>query len=231
MHFIIHLFHTYGYFGLFGALALEYLFVPVPGETTLTTSGILWKYPSSHLSLFWLLTATTLGTFTGTLFGYVIGRTLGRPFLERFGRYIRLTPARIDKADALFAKYTLPTLVFSRYIAGIRIIVPYIAGINRVKLIVYIPVMLLSSLAWTSTFILAGSVIEKAWHNVVNHWQRDLVPAILVLVLLGVGYYFLHRWMKRRFSDDTVSLSNPNPEVDPRDENNPYNDDNSNSIP
>jgi membrane protein DedA with SNARE-associated domain len=220
MHHIISLLNTYGYWGLFGALAIEYLFIPVPGETTLTTIGVLWKVPSAHLSLLWLVTATTLGTFTGTLFGYVIGRTLGRPFLERFGRVIRLTPARIDKADSLFAKYTVPTLAFSRYIAGIRIIVPYIAGINRVKLIVYIPVMLLSSLAWTSTFILAGSVIEKSWRNVVHHWQRDLAPAMLVLLLLGVGYYFLHRWMKRKFSDNELPMSNSDTEEDPNNEDN-----------
>jgi membrane protein DedA with SNARE-associated domain len=217
-HRIANLIHTYGYWGLFGALALEYLFIPVPGETTLTASGIFWKNPANHLHLFWLLAATTLGTFAGTMFGYVIGRTLGRPFLERFGRYIRLTPARIDKADALFSKYTLPTLVFSRYIAGIRIIVPYIAGINQVRLLVYVPVMLVSSLAWTSTFILAGSVIEAAWKTVSHHWKRYLVPVVIVVIILGVGYYFLHRWLHRKFSDHPDTSGESTESDNPTDE-------------
>jgi membrane protein DedA with SNARE-associated domain len=192
------LLRTYGYFGLFGALALEYLFVPVPGETTLTAVGILWQTQKYHLRLFWLLMATTGGTFTGSLIAYLIGRLVGRPFLERFGRIVRLTPDRIDKAEALFHKYTVPTLILSRYIAVVRILVPYIAGINRVRLVVFIPVMLVSSLAWTATFILAGTAIERAWHQVLSHWRQELAPAVLVVVALAAGYYYLHRWIQRR---------------------------------
>jgi membrane protein DedA with SNARE-associated domain len=192
------LLQTYGYFGLFGALALEYLFVPVPGETTLTAIGILWQSQAYHLRLLWLLMSTTLGTFTGSLIAYLIGRTLGRSFIERFGRLIRLTPDRINKAEALFHKYTVPTLILSRYIAVVRILVPYIAGINRVRLWVYVPVMLISSLAWTTTFILAGTAIERVWHQVLHHWRQELVPAILIVAAIAVGYVYLHRWIQRR---------------------------------
>jgi membrane protein DedA with SNARE-associated domain len=196
--FLVHLLHTYGYWGLFGALALEYLFVPIPGETTLTVSGVLLQHGSYHLQLHWLILSTTLGTFLGSMIAYAIGRTFGRPVLERFGRFLRITPERIDKADALFAKYTLPVLVFSRYIAIVRIIVPYIAGINRVRLVIYVPVMFLSSLAWTSTFILAGSVIERAIRSVMHHWQTELVPAVLIFAAAVVLYYYIHRWIQKK---------------------------------
>jgi membrane protein DedA with SNARE-associated domain len=195
---IAHLLSTYGYWGLCGGLALEYLFIPVPGETTLTAAGIMWNKHTYNLNLFWLLVSTTLGTFAGSMFGYLIGRAFGRPFLVKFGKYIRLTPERIDKADRIFAKYTVPTLLLSRYIAGIRIIVPYIAGINRVRLWVYAPVMLVSSLIWTSTFILAGSVIEQAFHQLVTNWQKNLVPVLLVAAVLVAGYIYFHRWLKRK---------------------------------
>jgi membrane protein DedA with SNARE-associated domain len=197
---IAHLLSTYGYWGLCGGLALEYLFIPVPGETTLTAAGIMWHKHTYNLNLFWLLVSTTLGTFAGSMFGYLIGRAFGRPFLVRFGKYIRLTPERIDKADRIFAKYTLPTLFLSRYIAGIRIIVPYIAGINRVRLWVYAPVMFVSSLIWTTTFILAGSVIEQAFQRLITDWQKNLVPVLLVLAVLVVGYVYFHRWLKRKMN-------------------------------
>jgi membrane protein DedA with SNARE-associated domain len=197
-HHLAHLLSTYGYWGLCGGLALEYLFIPVPGETMLTTIGILWQNPKYHLHLFWLLLSTTAGTFSGAMFAYLVGRALGRPFLIRFGKYIRLTPERIDKVGKLFTKYTVPTLIFSRYIAGIRIIVPYIAGINRVRLLVFAPVMLISSLMWTATFILAGSVIEKAWARFIENWQRNIIPALIVLLILVVLYIYIHRWMKRK---------------------------------
>lgn len=197
-HYIVHLLDTYGYWGLFGALTLEYLFFPVPGETTLVTSGILWRQGSYHLSLIGLIVATSLGTFTGSLFGYAVGRILGRPVVERFGRYVRVTPARIDHAEALFKQYTVPTLLISRYIAFVRVIVPYLAGINRIRLWVYIPIMLLGSFLWTSTFIFAGGLIEHAWHTVMLHWRTDLIPAVVVAVAVVIGYSYLHRWMHRK---------------------------------
>lgn len=213
--FIAHLLQTYGYWGLFGALALEYFFIPVPGETTLVSSGVLWQTGQYHLLLIWLITATTLGTFTGSMIGYGIGRGLGRPFLERYGKYVRITPARIDKADRLFAKYTVPTLFISRYIAFVRIFVPYIAGVNRVRLTVYIPVMLISSAAWTTTFILAGTVIERLVSEVIHHWQRDLIPAVLVTAALVVGYWYLHRWMKHKINLSDDPPQNPGQSKEP----------------
>ncbi|MBX6351705.1 MAG: DedA family protein [Thermoflavifilum sp.] len=202
---ISHILQTYGYFGLFIALALEYVFVPVPGETTLTAIGILWQSHKYGLRLFWLLLATTGGTFTGSLVAYLIGRLVGRPFVERFGRLIRLTPDRIDRAETLFHKYTVPTLVVSRFIAVVRILVPYIAGINRVPLWVFVPVMLVSSLAWTATFILAGTAIERAWHQVLHHWRQELAPAVIIVCALAVGYYYFHRWLHHRIEKASAS--------------------------
>lgn len=207
---IAHLLQTYGYFGLFGALALEYLFVPVPGETTLTTAGILGAEPKYHLSLGWLILSTALGTWTGALIAYFIGRTLGRPFVLRFGRFIRLTPARVDRAEKLFAKYTLPTLLISRYIAVIRILVPYIAGINKINIGLYAITMLIGSFMWTSTFVIGGRYIERAWHNVMQNWHRDLIPAILIVIVLGVGYWFLHRFIEKKINGEALEENLPN---------------------
>lgn len=206
---IVHLLQTYGYWSLFIALAAEYFFVPVPGETTLVTLGILWQSHNYGLTLFWALVSTTLGTFTGSMIAYAIGRSLGRPFLERFGRYVRLTPARIDNAERLFNRYTLPTLIISRYIAFVRIIVPYLAGINRVPLWVYIPAMLISSLAWTTTFIVAGNLVDKIWTQFIHHWRQEAIPAILIVIAASVGYWYLHRWIMRK-----VGMGHDKPKTD-----------------
>lgn|GEM_PF-1307464 len=200
MHgYILHLWQAYGYWGLMGAMALEYSIVlPVPAETTLTATGILYQQHVLPMKLIWLITATSMGTFAGATIAYFIGRLVGRPFFERFGKYIRLTPERFDKFEQTFQKYTIPTLVISRYIAFVRIFVPYIAGINRVRLIIFVPTVLLTSFAWTASFILAGSVIDRALIQVVHHWKVELVPAIIVLLALVVGYWYFHRWLNRK---------------------------------
>jgi membrane protein DedA with SNARE-associated domain len=206
-HYIAHLLQTYGYAGLFIALALEYI-LAVPAETILTTTGILWQNKIYHLHLLPLILTTSLGTTAGATLAYWIGRSLGRPFLLRYGKFVRLTPERINKADRLFAKYTLPTLIISRYIAIVRILIPYLAGINKVKFTLYITTIFLSSLLWTTTFITAGGIIEHAFGAVLHHWKRNLIPAVIILALLIAGYAYLHKWLTRKM-DTTDEQENP----------------------
>ncbi|MCF8564233.1 DedA family protein [Alicyclobacillus tolerans] len=198
---ITHFVGTYGYPGLFIMMVLEYVILIVPGETTLTTAGALWRSGAYHFHFSTLVIVTGLGTFTGSMLAYAIGRMFGRPLLLRYGKYIFLTPARLERSDALFKKYTILALFISRYIAVIRDILPYIAGINRVKLRIFVPIMFITSFIWTATFLAAGGLIVQMWYVVRQHWQTDLVPAILLVLLVGAGYWYIHRRIDRRLKE------------------------------
>lgn len=194
MHFI----QNYGTLGLFVMLALEYVIFVVPGETTLTTVGVLWRDGSSHWHFATLLVAATLGTFTGSMVAYGIGRWLGRPVLAKYGKYVFLTESRLKQSEALFHRQTVVTLIVSRYLPVVRDVIPYIAGINRVKMRIYIPVMLLASMVWTASFIAAGSLIEQALAVVLAHWKIALAPAIVVVVLAFFAYRALHKRLEQK---------------------------------
>lgn len=198
---IVQLFHTYGYWSLFGGMVLEYVFVPFPGETALVTFGILWRQGSLGINLAWLLTAATLGTFTGSLVSYGIGRLLGRYVIERLLHRIGISAQRIDRADAWFQQYTVPVLVISRFIAFMRVIVPYLAGFNRTRIAVFIPAMLAGSLVWTVAFVMAGGLVERLWQTFIAHWRVDLAPAVLLAALLVTGYIYFHRWLSRKLNE------------------------------
>lgn len=182
-------------------LAIEYVILVVPGETTLTTAGILFRSGSVHFNFVLLVLVTGLGTFAGSMMAYGIGRMFGRPLLMKYGKYVMLTPARLEKSEALFKRQTVLTLIISKYIAVVRDIVPYIAGINRVKLRIFMPITLLASFMWTATFLGAGGLIGELWKVMRHHWKADLVPAIILVLLLGVGYWFLHKRLHRMTSD------------------------------
>lgn len=198
---LAHIVSSYGYIGLFVMLAIEYIILVVPGETTLTTAGILFRSGSVHFNFVLLVLATGLGTFAGSMLAYGIGRLFGRPLLLKYGKYVMLTPKRLASSEALFQKHTILTLIISKYIAVVRDIVPYIAGINRIKLRVFIPFTLLASFMWTATFLGAGGLIGELWKVMRHHWRADLVPAIVVVALLGVGYWFLHKRLHRLTAD------------------------------
>ena len=194
---VVHMIETFRYVGLFILLALEYFILIVPGETELTTAGILSKNPIYHLNPLLIIVATGLGTFTGAMIAYWIGRLLGRPFILKYGKYVFLSSARLEQSENLFRKYTILTLVISRFIAVVRDITPYVAGINRVKLMVFAPVMLLSSFLWTASFVLFGGLIVKAWDYASKNWQKELVPIVIGAVALILLYAYIHHRIKK----------------------------------
>ncbi len=194
---VIHLIETFRYVGLFILLGLEYFILIVPGETELTTAGILAKNPQYHLNPVLIILAAGLGTFTGAMIAYVIGRLLGRPFILKYGKYVFLSAARLEQSEHLFRKYTILTLVISRFIAVVRDIVPYVAGINRVKLIVFAPVMFLSSFLWTTSFVIFGGLIVKAWEYASGHWRSELFPIVSGVVILAALYGYIHHRIKK----------------------------------
>ncbi len=194
---VIHLIETFRYVGLFILLALEYFILIVPGETELTTAGILSKTPAYHLNPVLIILAAGLGTFTGAMIAYAIGRLLGRKFLLKYGKYVLLTPKRLEQSEQLFQKYTIITLVISRFIAVIRDITPYVAGINRVRLVVYVPVIFLSSFLWTTTFVFFGGLIVKAWGYISQHWHSELVPIVVGVAVLIFLYFYVHHMIKK----------------------------------
>lgn len=210
---MLHLIVTYGPIGLFVGLALEYFVLVVPGETILTTVGIATRSGSIHLNMVLLIVVTGLGTFAGAMIAYFVGKWFGRPLLERYGRYVLLTPKRLEQSEAVFRRYTWWTLIVSRYIAVVRDIVPYIAGINRTPLAVFIPITFVTSFLWTATFLLLGGLIGQTWALVRAHWRVDLIPAVMLLAVVIVAYRLIHRRMNR-WLEQSATSSRPNDSVD-----------------
>ncbi|WAH35839.1 DedA family protein [Alicyclobacillus dauci] len=190
-----HIMHQYGYFGVFMIIFIEAIGFPFPAETTLTLSGIEWTQHVFKLFPLWL--AGCLGNIVGSTIAYFIGRLLGRPIVLYLGKYIGITAARLDRANEQFQKYELVVIVVAKFIAGIRILVPYLAGINRMKFWVFWPLNAVSAVLWSGAFIIAGHYIGEALHSPFIHrymWPTIIVAAIIVAAVI----YFEGRSRRRR---------------------------------
>ncbi len=172
---------------MFFILLMEMVGIPFPTEMLLTISGIEWTHGVFRLVP--LLLAASFGNILGSTIAYSLGRFLGRPVIVRFGRYLGITNERFNKANEMFTKYQSPVILFGKFIAGIRILIPYLAGINKMSFTVFTIYNAVSALVWASAFIIVGKYIEFEWrhyHRLLHHY---MVPAILFVVLL-VGIYF-----------------------------------------
>ncbi len=139
---------------MFFILLVENIGIPFPAETTLTIAGFEWM--RGAFSLVPLLLAATFGNVVGSTIGYGIGYFLGRPVIVRLGRYVGITSEKLEAADQKFARYRGTLVLFGKFIAGIRILVPYLAGINRMPFVVFSAYNAVSALVWAGFFIIVG---------------------------------------------------------------------------
>lgn len=172
----------YGYVGVFFILLMEMIGIPFPAETTLTISGFEWT--RGVFSLVPLLLSAALGNIIGSTIAYAVGYFLGRPVIVRFGRFVGITEDRLNAADEKFAKYRGAVVLFAKFIAGIRVVTPYLAGINRMPFALFSIYNTISAFAWAALFIIVGRYIEVAWSNYHKVLHQYMLPTIIVLLLL-----------------------------------------------
>jgi membrane protein DedA with SNARE-associated domain len=119
----------YGLLAVAGFVLLEDFGVPVPGETILILAAVYAG--SGRLSIWLVALVGFLAAVLGDNIGFTIGHFGGRPLVERFGRYIFLTPERLDKATGFFERHGGKIVVVARFIEGLRQANGIIAGISR----------------------------------------------------------------------------------------------------
>lgn len=119
--------HNYGYWAVFGGIAIENTGIPIPGETITIIGGFLAG--SGELN-YWLVLLTAIaGAVTGDNFGYWIGRIGGWQFLLKVSRFFRLPDDEVEKAKSKFLENAAKAVFFGRFITLLRIFAGPIAGI------------------------------------------------------------------------------------------------------
>lgn len=186
------LIHQLGYLGVFVALLAEAIGIPFPAETILVASGVEMTRGVFHFLPLWL--AATAGNLVGSNFAYVIGRFLGRPVILRYGRYVRVTEARLKAVEDKFQKYQSLFLIIGKFIAFVRIAIPYIAGINQVNFWMFTALNTSAALVWSCLFLLLGKTVETVLKYFGGYlWTHLYVTIPLLVVIIVLGYLF-HKW-------------------------------------
>ncbi|MCW6035508.1 DedA family protein [Spirulina subsalsa FACHB-351] len=119
----------YGYWAVFGGIALENTGIPLPGETITLVGGFLAG--SGELNYWWVLASAMGGAIVGDNFGYWIGKFGGWPLLKRLGRLFRISEHQLEKAKAQFSQNAGRAVFFGRFVALLRIFAGPMAGIAQ----------------------------------------------------------------------------------------------------
>jgi membrane protein DedA with SNARE-associated domain len=183
------LYGAIGYVGVMLAMAIESAMVPLPSELILPYAGFLVSDLSQVEPLtgrawdYWIVViVATLGNTLGSLVGYAIGAYGGRPFLERWGRYLLIRPHEIDLADRFFQRYGAATAFFSRLLPVVRTFISFPAGVARMPLRTFIVYSTLGALPWSMALVFAGQQLGANWTEIRHALQPfDLLIAFLVI--------------------------------------------------
>lgn len=167
--------------------------VPVPGETILIAAGILAQRGSLDLGdaiLFGIL-----GAVIGDQIGYWIGREGGRPFVLRRGRYLLITPERLARAEAFFARHGGKAVFMARFVTGLRTFGALVAGISRMRWPTFLLYNALGGAAWATAAVLAGYLLGGSI-GLVERWAGRATVLLALLLVLGAVLYLGYRWVR-----------------------------------
>jgi membrane protein DedA with SNARE-associated domain len=204
--FFLQLYDAVGYVGVAIAIALETFIPIVPSEVIVPMAG--WKIAQSSADPSVLepltqapwnfvvaLLVATLGAVLGSLAGYLIGAWGGRPLLDRYGRYVHIKPADLDRADAWFARYGDWAVFFGRLVPLVRALINYPAGVARMPIGRFLLFSALGSLPWNAALLLGGVLLGENYRRLYDT-VKPYEYVIYVVVLIGFAY-IVYRWLSR----------------------------------
>lgn len=182
---IVKLISSFGYSGIFFAMALESACIPFPSEIIMPFSGFVVS--EGKLDLFGITLAGALGNLFGSVVAYQVGLRGGRPFLEKYGKYVLLSHKKLDLADDWFRKYGDRAVLISRVLPVIRTYISLpagIAGMNFKKFSFY---TFAGSVPWCFALGYVGILLGPQWDSL-RGWFHILDAMIIISTLCILGY-------------------------------------------
>jgi membrane protein DedA with SNARE-associated domain len=186
----------YGYASLFVLLVLGIVGLPVPDETLLVFCGYLiskgqWNPLLAFASAF-------AGSVCGISISYLLGRTLGHAAVERYGKFIHLTPAKVERVHQWFKKFGNWLLSVGYFIPGVRHFTALVAGMSGLEFRVFAPFAYFGAAVWVTFFLSLGYWFGENWTSIIELTHRYTLPIVLVFCGVAAILWLTRNRMSRR---------------------------------
>lgn len=177
------------------AAFIENVFPPAPADMAIALGAFVVARGDGSAFGVWL--ATMVGNVGGAMLMYYLGHRYGMHWLER--KFPSLKDEGGKKFEAHYKRFGIPGLIVSRFLPGIRAVVPPIAGAMHIGAVRSALAMTLASGAWYALVCVlafrAGSNAEALIAKI-GESQKYLGIGAAVIVLIGAGIFFARRKRK-----------------------------------
>lgn len=205
---VTQVYEAVGYLGVALWVAIESVIIPIPSELILPFAGFLvgegtaiepltgqpWTVPLVVL-------AGTLGATAGALVAYAIGYYGGRPVLLRWGRYLGIQEADLDRTEAFFERHGVAASLIGRVIPVVRSLVSFSAGLGRMPVIRFTVFTFLGSLPWTLFLVVVGVQLGANWASIgatLKRFEYLILGGLAVAAALFLWVRLVRPWWRRR---------------------------------
>jgi uncharacterized membrane protein YdjX (TVP38/TMEM64 family) len=193
----LHLVNDWGYLGVIILMAMESSIFPVPSEIVMPPAAII-AATNGSMSLTGVVVAGTFGSWLGSAITYLVARWLGRPFMEKFGKYIFVPPAKLERAENFMHRYETGGIFFARLMPVLRHLISIPAGIIRMGFIKFSILTTVGAAIWCSVLTWLGGKVGSrlqasgkdpltdgsALIDAVKHESHLIIGVVLIIAVL-----------------------------------------------
>ncbi len=199
LQFFTNLFLDHGYLVVFIGAAVDNFGLPASGDVVLFAGG--WLSNTGRAVLTAIMFFGALGALVSDNAMYWIGRTGGRPLVERLSQLpllARLIDAKhIGRAERYFDSHGGKTVFIGRFGPGLRSTTPLFAGLSRMKYYRFLPYNLAAIIIWAIAYGSVGYFFGQYWSQLLEI-ARSVGFGVVAVVVLALGSYIYYRLRRRR---------------------------------
>lgn len=173
-----------GYAGIAIGLMIEI----IPSEIVLAYGG--YMVSEGTIGFIGAIIAGVIGGTIAQIFIYWIGRYGGRPFLDKYGKYLLIKKHHIDMSENWFQKYGAGVVFSARFIPVVRHAISIPAGIAKMPFLKFVVLTVLAIIPWSILFVYLGIQLGSQWDDVENIAGTYTTP-IMILAIVVIALYFV----------------------------------------
>jgi membrane protein DedA with SNARE-associated domain len=187
---------NWGHLGVFIGILATGLGFPMPEELPIVLGGAMAT--SGKVRIWTMLPVCIIGVIIGDSFLYLIGRFWGAKLVELpFIRKNLLTPERLAKISENFKEYGVKILLFARLTPGIRAPIFLTAGITKLPIAYFLLADGIYAIPGVSLLFFLGYWFTDTIIELIDAESRYVKPILVLVVIAGVGLYFVYRFWKK----------------------------------
>jgi membrane protein DedA with SNARE-associated domain len=195
----------WGYLAIAGVIGVESFGVPAPGQTIMVAAAVYAG--AGRMNIVAVAAISFVAAVLGDNVGYWIGVRGGRKVVDRYGKYLFITPERLDRAERFFARRGNRIVVAARFIDGLRQLNGVIAGITAMPWRTFLIYNAIGAALWVGWWTTVSYLLGNHLVEIIEHVHRYQWWAIGLGVVVTATYVTLHVRHVRRRRARTAALA------------------------